>query len=423
MATTAEASSPWRERRFLVFAAGNSLNNIGEAVYVTALPLLAYQLTGSLTTMSLLAALTPAAILLGPVIGVVIDRHGSRAVVLPGLLLQLVAVIWLNIEVTRESAGGGTLLVLGAMIQIGATLYQAGWMAGVPGMFPSHPTRARGTLSSLFIITSVVGPVLVAAALSQIGYVGLLWINAVTFLAPIAVWLGGIRPPAPTPAPPAESGSVSRFVGDLGEGWRILRARRVLFLSTLVGLPMLSVGGVGTVALIIFDLRGRQGVSADHVGIILALFRIGAVVGSLIVSQARHFEVRRWLTITAIGTTAALLLLSVPVLPVVLVGLTAFGAMQGARMAMSAMAMVKYLPGNALGRVHGLLDLIGGIPVVIAPLVIPSIATGIGSGATFLLLGAVGSVGIVALVRCWPDLLGGAADDAKLEHGPVSPAQ
>ncbi|MFG2908990.1 hypothetical protein ACGF13_28450 [Kitasatospora sp. NPDC048286] len=69
--------APWRDRRFQVFAAGNFANNLGEAAYKVGLPLYVYDLTGSLATMFLMAALAPAMLLISPWLGAVVDRCES----------------------------------------------------------------------------------------------------------------------------------------------------------------------------------------------------------------------------------------------------------------------------------------------------------------------------------------------------------
>lgn len=112
-AATPPRWNPWRDRSFGVFAVGNLVNNIGESAYTVALPLLVYQLTGSLGAMAVLMAATPVALLLGPVLGAVVDRHGSRVLVVPGLLLQLVAAVCLNVLLLVDDAPLWPLFVLG----------------------------------------------------------------------------------------------------------------------------------------------------------------------------------------------------------------------------------------------------------------------------------------------------------------------
>ncbi|MGH3345222.1 MAG: MFS transporter, partial [Carbonactinosporaceae bacterium] len=264
-AATPTAPSPWRDRRFVIFAAGNLTNNIGDAIYAVALPLLVYELTGSLAVMSLLAALAPATLLCGPLLGAVADRFGARALVVPGLIVQLVAAFLLNLSATGEKAPLWALTLFGALIQIGGAAYRQGWMSGIPTMFPSNAVRTRGTLGSLYVASTIIGPAIVGVGLSWLGYLGLLWLNLATFVAPIVVWWLGIHPPPPVAR--TDPGGF-RIHHEVAEGWRIIRAHRRFFQCTMMVLPIDFISSIGTLTLATFYLRDRWHVPADDVGTI-----------------------------------------------------------------------------------------------------------------------------------------------------------
>ncbi|MBT2480125.1 MFS transporter [Streptomyces sp. ISL-94] len=184
-----QSTAPWRDRRFLVFATGNFVNNLGEGAYKVGLPLFVYELTGSLAVMSLLAALVPAMLLISPWLGAVVDRWGPRVFVVPGLLIQLTGALALNLTVLAGRPSTVALFCLTALVQLGGEMYRAGWIAGVPGMFPHNAARSRAVLGSLFVTSNIAGPLLVAVGVGLVGYLGLLW---------------STRPPS---WPPSSSGS------------------------------------------------------------------------------------------------------------------------------------------------------------------------------------------------------------------------
>ncbi|MEV4443417.1 MFS transporter, partial [Streptomyces sp. NPDC049577] len=205
-ATERAEPSPFRDPRFRVFAAGNVVNNVGEAVYATVLPLLAYDLTGSLAVMSLLAAAVPVSLLLAPWLGSAADRWGPRVLVVPGLLVQAAAGLAMNLCLVAGRAPVWLFFGCALLVAVGGAAYRTGWMAGTPAMFPRSPVRARGTLNSLFFATTLAGPLLTAGCLPLIGYTGLLWINLATFFAPIVVWALGVHPERRTAAKTAQGG-------------------------------------------------------------------------------------------------------------------------------------------------------------------------------------------------------------------------
>jgi MFS family permease len=388
--------SPWRDRRFLIFAGGNTLNNIGEAIYAVALPLLVYDKTGSLTVMSLLAGVIPASLLLGPWLGVLVDRWGSRVMVLPGLLVQLAAAVALNVLGLSGKGSVWLLFIFAVLIQLGGVSYQTGWMVGVARMFPDGPARARGSLSSLFVATRIAGAVVFAAALPVLGYKGLLWVNAMTFLAPIAVWLMGIHPPQ-LPRVPRSAGR--RILPDLVEGWQILRSSRLVVYVSVIELPVLFVSSVGTTALVIFQLRSHWQLGASEVAAILTSSRVGGLLGTLAVSQRQRLMRRSSLVAAAVGISASLFIMAIPWLPMLIVGVVLLSTLQSALVVSAQMIAFRHLPANAIGRITGLLSLVSGVPAVVAPLLIPFLSAAVGVEGTFAILGVLALSALPYLAR------------------------
>lgn len=388
--------SPWRDGRFRIFATGNVINNIGEAVYTVALPLFVFERTGSLAVMSLLAALTPATLLLGPFLGYLVDRYGSRILVVPGLLVQAVAAVAMNLTALADDAPTWPLFVFGALVQIGGAGYRTGWMTGVAHMFPDNPVRSRGSLSSLYVITNVVGPLLVSAALLWVGYAALLWMNVLTFLAPIVVWLIGIHPPRRTSAP--AGGGVLTGMAD---GWRTVRERPVILHAVLVYVPMLIAGTTGGLTLSLFRLQDEWKLSPETVGIILVAVRIAGVLGTVLVSERKTFPFRKIVLVGTVGMGLALTLMAAGSLWVFVVAMVLMFGFQHALGVAADLMPFKFLPPGALGRGAAIVNLMMGMPVLAGPLLIPLVARGIGPGATFLVLGLLQLAGLLWLRHTW----------------------
>ncbi len=389
-------ASPWRDKRFLIFASGNTLNNIGEAIYGVALPLLVYNRTGSLTMMSVLVAVVPASLLLGPWLGVIVDRWGSRVMVLPGLFLQAAAALALNLVGLGGHASMWLLFGFAVLIQLGGVVYQTGWMTGVATMFPADPGRARGTLSSLFVASRIAGTLVFAATLPYLGYLGLLWINLATFFAPIVVWLLGIQPERPRP-----STGQRNVLSDMADGWRLLRRNRMVVRATVIGLPILFVSSLGTTTLAIFDMRMDWHLQARTVGTVLMVRAISGLLGSLLVSQRRKLALRSTFLISTAGWAGCLFAMAAHSLPVFLVALVLSSALNSAFVVTSTMMTFKYLPATVIGRASGLISLIEGVPQLTAPLVIPTVSAAAGVGGTFVVLGGVSCLALVYFARTW----------------------
>lgn len=394
-----EAVAPWRERRFLIFATGNFVNNLGESAYKVGLPLYVYELTGSLRTMSFMAALAPAILLISPWFGAIVDRWGSRVFVVPGLLVQLAGAVALNLSVLGHHVALPVLFGFATVVQVGGEMYRSGWIAGVRGMFPHNAARSRAALSTLFVISNVVGPVIVAVGVGAVGYLGLLWFNAASFLAPIAVWLAGVHPPAKDRSAPRHKTTLGR---DLIDGWHIIRAEKRVMYVQVTALPLQFVSGVGVLAFMVWYLRDHWDVSASAVSVAQAAANVGALAGSAYIAARVSTRPRSVLAVSVAVMTAALFAMTIASPWSFVVCMVAFFTMRSAMTAVSAMIIVKYLPTEVLGRAEGLFNLLSGIPLLIAPLLIPAVQGAFGSTAVLLALGVTAGLALVCLARFWP---------------------
>lgn len=390
------APSPWRDRRFAVFATGNFVNNVGEQIFRVGLPLLVYDLTGSLLVMSMLVVLESAVLLLGPALGAVVDRWGPRVLVVPGLLVQLVAAAALNLFALGEDAPLWPLFVLGAFVALGGSAYRAGWMAGVATMFPDNPVRSRGSLNTLFVLSRVVGPLVVATTLGQLGYLALLWLNTASFLAPIIVWSLGVHPPRAA----YQKGRMT-MLSDIMEGWRTIRGHPIVIRAELVSLPLHGVASAGTIALAVYYLRSEWQTPARWVSAILMAVNIGALVGVMLVAERRRLRVRRTMAVSAVGMTGLLFGMAVPNLEIFVCCLVLFHVLRQCMATAGLLMIFKYLPARAVGRASGILDLFEAVPELAFPLLIPLLEPGIGAQGTFLLLGAVALTSVLGLIVTW----------------------
>jgi len=410
-------ASPWRNPRFRIFAAGNFANNVGEGAYKVALPLFAYETTDSLAVMSLLAALAPATLLLSPVLGVYVDRWGPRSFVVPGLLIQLAGAVALIVSGMAGDISVLAFFVFGAVVQIGGELYRAGWMAGVPGMFPDAAARSRGLLSTLFVLSNITGPLMLAALVPWVGYLGVLAINALTFLAPIAVWLIGVHPPRRLPK---SGGMRVSLGGDLAQGWAAVRGERRVLYVKLSALPLHFVSGSGVMAFFFFHLADELAVGASTIGVAQATANAGALAGSLYVTSRSRASPRAVLAIAASGMTLALVVMPLQHALGFIALMALFFGLRSAVTCVSEMILVKFTSEHVLGRAAGLFNLMDGIPLLAAPLVIPLLHEALGSTGVFLTLGGVATVSLLLIRALWRDW--GSGSDTMQRQSLVPPS-
>lgn len=395
------ALRPWSDRRFVIFATGNFVNNLGEAAWKVGLPLFVYNLTGSLAAMSVIAAVAPLALLAGPWLGAVVDRWGSRVFVVPGLLLQLVSAASLNVmamAIARPPLVA--IFALACGVQLGGELYRSGWIAGVPALFPRNAAQSRSVLSSLFVASNVVGPALTALGISTIGYIGVLWFNVATFVAPIVVWLLGVHPPRGA----RKEGPSHSITSEIADGWRIIKAEpRVVYIQFMT-VPLDFVSGTGVLTFFVFYLRNHAGVSGSSVGLIQALANAGALLGSAFIAVRVRYRPHAVLLVSAVVMTLSLLALGFSPLLLFVVELVCFYTVRSAMTNVTAWSLVNYLPGHVMGRAEGMFNLIGGVPLLASPFVITAVHSGFGDQAVLLMLSAVAATSVIyffTVRRAW----------------------
>src|SRR4051812_25496678 len=163
-------------RRFFIAHAQSSL---GTGLAYVALPLLAYDRFHTPWAVSavLLPDLLPA-IVLGPLLGALVDRIGWRtcAVVADGLRMVAFTVIM--------TAGSLPTVIIGALIAgVGTALFSPAALAGVPRLVDGDESRAAvmGLYSAIDDFGLTAGPALAALALAVVSPVALMGVNAATF--------------------------------------------------------------------------------------------------------------------------------------------------------------------------------------------------------------------------------------------------
>src|SRR4051794_27380192 len=170
------ALSDARARRFF---AAHAQSCVGSGLALVALPLLAYERFGTAWAISavLLPELLPA-ILLGPLLGALVDRIGWRtcAVVADTLRCAAFAIV--------ATAHSMPLMIAAAFVAgIGTALFPPAALAGLPRLVDTDDARgaAMGVYGAIDDIGLPAGPAVAALALAVLPPETLIGLNAVSF--------------------------------------------------------------------------------------------------------------------------------------------------------------------------------------------------------------------------------------------------
>src|SRR3954471_19641849 len=171
-----EALAEAPARRFFVAHAQSCL---GTGLAYVALPLLAYERFDSAWAVSavLLPDLLPA-IVLGPLLGALVDRIGWRTCAVVADVLRMIAFAVIM------TAGWLPIVIMGALIAgVGTALFAPSALAGLPRLVEGNESRAAvmGLYGAIDDLGLTAGPALAAVALAVVSPVVLMGINAATF--------------------------------------------------------------------------------------------------------------------------------------------------------------------------------------------------------------------------------------------------
>jgi MFS family permease len=376
--------TPTADPNFLVFSAGNFINNVGNAMYEVALPLLVLTLTGSLQKMSLVSTAGPVVLLLFPLIGLVVDRYGSRAACVPGLVIQAVGALVMVLMLQQHMASITILFSMALLIEFGSAIYRLGWQVGVPLMFPAFAVRARGILNTLFFLSLAIGPLLVSFSLHWTTLTTLFWVNLATCLAPILVWCAGVRPESRTAV---QRESRQGFRASIRQGWKAVAGDSRLRAVTIVRALLALTFGPALIPLLIYRMRVNWHLSVATSGWMIAIYTIFTLVANIAIVQRGKFQPRHYLCLSMGFYVAAALTLAGPWLPVFGMGLVLLGLANGMLLSTYVLMPIRYLKQGELGRGSAFIGLVVGVLSLACPGVITLLSHFGGTSVTLLIIG------------------------------------
>src|SRR4051812_18204723 len=353
-------------RRLLASLAVSSL---GDWLYNVALLAFVYERTGSPTWLALTTAVRIVPIVvLGPIGGVIADRHDRRILIIASDLLRAALMVALAAVVAF-----GLPVVLAPLLAGAATLVASVHPPAVAASTPrlvddAYLQRANAARAAIGQAAIVVGPALGAAVLALSSPAIAILANAGTFLAS-AVLVATI-PARPAFRPSAAAPAAPHLLDELRTGIDALRGAPAAVRVIAADVICSAVYGILTVTLVL--VAGRLGAGPGGYGLLLGGFGVGGIAGATI---AGRLDGGHWRGTLAIALT----LVAVPVaalgvadslwtaLPLAIVGGT------GAVVAevLSETALPRMLDDAVLARAYGIM-----LPVALSGIVAGSLIAG-----------------------------------------------
>jgi MFS family permease len=223
-------------RDFVLVWVGQSVAVFGDALFSLALMWWVVAVTGSGAAMSAVAVATALPrIILGPLVGVYIDRSDRRLLMMAAngmnaaISVVMAALFWQGIFSLQ------LIIVCSLLIGVVATLHVPAFDAAIPALVGKDDlVRANSLMESVDSAVGVITPAISGVILALAGVGASIMVKAIAFLI-AALSLVLVRIPRLTPC----STGRRSFLGEAGTGFRYLYSHRLL-MPTLVFISVVN---------------------------------------------------------------------------------------------------------------------------------------------------------------------------------------
>lgn len=268
-------------RDFRIVLAGQAASALGDAITLTAMPLLVLQLTGSGALMGLVGALQLVPdLVLGLPAGALADRWDRRRMMMAAdagraiLTLAIPLSFWL---------GGPTMLVLLVVtLPVNAlrVLSDSAFSSSVPSLAGRENLgRAMSAMEATLSVPFIIGPAIAGLLVVVIGPASTLAIDAVSF-AVSAVSLLFVRRSLRAERP----AQIPNVLDDIREGIGFVRRHAVI--RTVIGFwALLQISTAALIPALGYYITVDRGLGAQVFGFVGSCWSVGYLLGSLLVGR------------------------------------------------------------------------------------------------------------------------------------------
>ncbi|GAA2645569.1 hypothetical protein GCM10010399_94210 [Dactylosporangium fulvum] len=292
-------------RVFHVLWAGQAVSLIGSSVTSFGVGIWVYAQTGSPTafTLLILAATLPGIVLL-PIAGALVDRWDRRRAMLLSDAGTATVTLLALVLLTTGAFAIWQLYVLAVFLSVFKAVQWPAFSALVAEIVPrEHLGRANGRVGLAEALGEVLGALIAGSLYTVLDLRGLLLVDVVTFTAALGTMLWSLRRMPPAAGAPETGTGQAPLSGELGAGWRYIRARPGL--SGLLTFFAVHNFGMQLVIVLVPPLVLTLSGPTAY-GVVEAVGWAGMVIGGGIVSLTREPR-RRVRAILTVGAVQAVL--------------------------------------------------------------------------------------------------------------------
>ena len=244
-------------------------------------------------------------LLISPIAGALLDRHGRIRLVLLDYLVALAAMLLVGALALADALPGPLLLAIAVVASLTSILSHVGLRSLFPILVPEPLwERVNAVDSNGYVIATIVGPPIAATLVALLGGATALLVIGIAFGIAAAILFGVPEPVAPT-------ASTGRVFADAWAGlqytWRNTTLRGLGFAITLGNLAH----GMTSIVIPLIVI-GRFGLSEAVVGLVFAVSGISGVTSAFafgrMSTRGKEWGLLVWPMVALIPTVALLLL-------------------------------------------------------------------------------------------------------------------
>lgn len=268
-------------RNFGLVWSGQLISQIGDGISKLALLWFVYAITGSPLKTSVIGLLqTIPPIVLGPVIGVYVDRLPKKLLLIVSDLLRALLIGLIPCLIPVESFTVSVLYLLVFLHAIATAVFGPALTAAIPAIVPKAQfTAANALLQCTTSLGIIFGPALSGLGIAAYGSQEVLCLNAVTYVVSAGCLLpvrfaGLVSTGSPAGPPPA-------MLRELAEGLRYSIVSRPVILFLTGTAALYTFGTSALTALFPVFARKMLGLGPVEIGYLWSALGIGLLVTSI----------------------------------------------------------------------------------------------------------------------------------------------
>lgn len=381
-------TSPNHRRPVVALLSANAISLSGNALTALAIPWFVLATTGSASKTGLVAFTqmlpTVLAAFLG---GALVDRVGPKTMsvladLASGITVGLVPLLYHTVGLTFWQLL--ILVFLGALLDTPGNTAREALLPELVQRAGASLERANGAMQTIQSFSGLVGPAMAGVLIAHIGASNVLWVDAATF-AVSAFIISTL-----VPAIPAHQREPRRYHDEVLDGFRFLRQDRLL-LTIMITAAILNFVGPPTFTVVMPVFARQEFGSAQALGIILAGFGAGSLLGGAAFGMVGSRLPRRVTSIALLGLSSAAIagMAWLPPVAVSTVLTSLFGFAVGSVNPLVYTLLQERVPPELRGRIFGT---VLGVALLAAPagmLVAGASVQALGVRTVFLAVAAV----------------------------------